>query len=196
MRGERDARPGSMSQQRPARKLPSLLLDPAEETVRRRCRDPINVEGLLVSSGTGREGDGRGSPKAGPLLPAPPPTPLAVVSVVCSPWARRCPSRAANCALPPSASSICSQTWCQSSGLLHRNFRALLEKIAQLCIGKAMFSPSVDSSCVSATYHLFFYLLSLLLYCSRLKPCPRFIFPTPQLPFIKLSPHLFDGENG
>uniref|UniRef100_A0A8I5N7Q7 E2F transcription factor 6 n=1 Tax=Papio anubis TaxID=9555 RepID=A0A8I5N7Q7_PAPAN len=37
-----------MSQQRPARKLPSLLLDPAEETVRRRCRDPINVEGLLA----------------------------------------------------------------------------------------------------------------------------------------------------
>ena len=41
--------PGSMSQQPPARKLPSLLVDPAEETVRRRCRDPINVEGLLVS---------------------------------------------------------------------------------------------------------------------------------------------------
>nr|XP_055233485.1 transcription factor E2F6 isoform X3 [Gorilla gorilla gorilla] len=38
-----------MSQQRPARKLPSLLLDPTEETVRRRCRDPINVEGLLPS---------------------------------------------------------------------------------------------------------------------------------------------------
>ncbi|XP_022409833.2 transcription factor E2F6 isoform X4 [Delphinapterus leucas] len=38
-----------MSQQRPARKLPSLLVDPAEETVRRRCRDPINVEGLLPS---------------------------------------------------------------------------------------------------------------------------------------------------
>ena len=41
--------PGSMTQQRPARKLPSLLVDPAEETVRRRCRDPINVEGLLPS---------------------------------------------------------------------------------------------------------------------------------------------------
>ena len=41
--------PGSMSQQPPARKLPSLLEDPAEETVRRRCRDPINVEGLLPS---------------------------------------------------------------------------------------------------------------------------------------------------
>ncbi|KAI5938724.1 Transcription factor E2F6 [Manis javanica] len=38
-----------MSQQRPARRLPSLLVDPAEETVRRRCRDPINVEGLLPS---------------------------------------------------------------------------------------------------------------------------------------------------
>ncbi|XP_011363432.1 transcription factor E2F6 isoform X2 [Pteropus vampyrus] len=38
-----------MSQQRPARKLPSLLVDPAEETVRRRCRDPINVESLLPS---------------------------------------------------------------------------------------------------------------------------------------------------
>ncbi|XP_055396889.1 transcription factor E2F6 isoform X3 [Bubalus kerabau] len=38
-----------MTQQRPARKLPSLLVDPAEETVRRRCRDPINVEGLLPS---------------------------------------------------------------------------------------------------------------------------------------------------
>ncbi|XP_036119053.1 transcription factor E2F6 isoform X2 [Molossus molossus] len=38
-----------MSQQRPARKLPSLLVDPAEEAVRRRCRDPINVEGLLPS---------------------------------------------------------------------------------------------------------------------------------------------------
>ncbi|XP_055256243.1 transcription factor E2F6 [Moschus berezovskii] len=35
-----------MSQQR---KLPSLLVDPADETVRRRCRDPINVEGLLPS---------------------------------------------------------------------------------------------------------------------------------------------------
>lgn len=49
----RDGRLGSMSQQRPARKLPSLLVDPAEETVRRRCRDPINVEGLLVSPGDG-----------------------------------------------------------------------------------------------------------------------------------------------
>lgn len=57
-----------MSQQRPARKLPSLLVDPAEETVRRRCRDPINVEGLLVSPGDslsparlgpGRVGSGR-----------------------------------------------------------------------------------------------------------------------------------------
>ncbi|KAB1267060.1 Transcription factor E2F6 [Camelus dromedarius] len=38
-----------MSQQRPVRKLPSVLVDPAEETVRRRCRDPINVEGLLPS---------------------------------------------------------------------------------------------------------------------------------------------------
>ncbi|KAM7126741.1 transcription factor E2F6 [Molossus nigricans] len=38
-----------MSQQRPARKLPSLLVDPAKEAVRRRCRDPINVEGLLPS---------------------------------------------------------------------------------------------------------------------------------------------------
>lgn len=47
VRGEE--RLAGMSQQRPARKLPSLLVDPAEETVRRRCRDPINVEGLLVS---------------------------------------------------------------------------------------------------------------------------------------------------
>uniref|UniRef100_A0A8C2YL89 E2F transcription factor 6 n=2 Tax=Chinchilla lanigera TaxID=34839 RepID=A0A8C2YL89_CHILA len=38
-----------MSQQRPARRLPSLLVDPAEETVRRRCRDPINVDSLLPS---------------------------------------------------------------------------------------------------------------------------------------------------
>ncbi|XP_076415758.1 transcription factor E2F6 [Peromyscus maniculatus bairdii] len=38
-----------MSQQRPARRLPSLLVDPAQETVRRRCRDPINVESLLPS---------------------------------------------------------------------------------------------------------------------------------------------------
>lgn len=38
-----------MSQQRTARKLPSLLVDPAQETVRRRCRDPINVENLLPS---------------------------------------------------------------------------------------------------------------------------------------------------
>lgn len=38
-----------MSQQRPARRLPSLLLDPAEEPVRRRCRDPINVDSLLPS---------------------------------------------------------------------------------------------------------------------------------------------------
>jgi hypothetical protein len=46
-----------MSQQRPARRLPSLLVDPAEETVRRRCRDPINVESLLVSAGPdGRAG--------------------------------------------------------------------------------------------------------------------------------------------
>ncbi|KAL4838837.1 hypothetical protein H8958_020301 [Nasalis larvatus] len=38
-----------MSQQRRARNLPSLLLDPTEETVHHRCRDPINVEGLLPS---------------------------------------------------------------------------------------------------------------------------------------------------
>lgn len=38
-----------MSQQRPVRKLPSLLVDPAEEPVRRRCRDPINVDSLLPS---------------------------------------------------------------------------------------------------------------------------------------------------
>ncbi|XP_077009337.1 transcription factor E2F6 [Tamandua tetradactyla] len=37
----------SMSQQRPARKLPSVLVDPAEEAVRRRCRDPMSVESLL-----------------------------------------------------------------------------------------------------------------------------------------------------
>ncbi|XP_060042555.1 transcription factor E2F6 isoform X1 [Erinaceus europaeus] len=37
-----------MSEQRP-RRLPSLLLDPADEPVRRRCRDPISVEGLLPS---------------------------------------------------------------------------------------------------------------------------------------------------
>uniref|UniRef100_A0A1Y7VP85 E2F transcription factor 6 n=1 Tax=Mus musculus TaxID=10090 RepID=A0A1Y7VP85_MOUSE len=36
-----------MSQQRTARRQPSLLVDPAQETVRRRCRDPINVENLL-----------------------------------------------------------------------------------------------------------------------------------------------------
>lgn len=52
VRGARGAR-GSMSQQRPARRLPSLLVDPAQETVRRRCRDPINVETLLVSAGRG-----------------------------------------------------------------------------------------------------------------------------------------------
>ncbi|XP_006880792.1 PREDICTED: transcription factor E2F6-like [Elephantulus edwardii] len=40
---------GGVNQQRPARKLPSLLVDPAEEGVRRRCRDPINVESLLPS---------------------------------------------------------------------------------------------------------------------------------------------------
>ena len=51
--GARGGWVGSMSQQRPTRKLPSLLVDPAEETVRRRCRDPINVEGLLVSPGDG-----------------------------------------------------------------------------------------------------------------------------------------------
>lgn len=55
----RGGRLGSMSQQRPARKLPSLLVDPAEETVRRRCRDPINVEGLLVSVSQ-RRGRGAG----------------------------------------------------------------------------------------------------------------------------------------
>nr|KAF6328709.1 E2F transcription factor 6 [Pipistrellus kuhlii] len=38
-----------MSQQRPARRLPSELVDPAAEPVRRRCQDPINVEGLLPS---------------------------------------------------------------------------------------------------------------------------------------------------
>lgn len=54
-RGARGAR-GSMSQQRPARRLPSLLVDPAQETVRRRCRDPINVESLLVSAGPGPPG--------------------------------------------------------------------------------------------------------------------------------------------
>lgn len=45
-----------MSQQRTARKLPSLLVDPAQETVRRRCRDPINVENLLVSGNPGHGG--------------------------------------------------------------------------------------------------------------------------------------------
>lgn len=59
---------GSMSQQRPARKLPSLLVDPAEETVRRRCRDPINVEGLLVSPGHGRRGAGWVSAQPPPPL--------------------------------------------------------------------------------------------------------------------------------
>ncbi|KAF3826354.1 hypothetical protein GH733_008879 [Mirounga leonina] len=56
-----------MSQQRPARKLPSLLVDPAEETVRRRCRDPINVEGLLVSPGDGLCGErpGPGAARGG-----------------------------------------------------------------------------------------------------------------------------------
>lgn len=57
----RGGRLGSMSQQRPARKLPSLLMDPAEETMRRRCRDPINVESLLVSPA-----DGRGRARRGP----------------------------------------------------------------------------------------------------------------------------------
>lgn len=47
-----------MSQQRTARRQPSLLVDPAQETVRRRCRDPINVENLLVS---GDPGHGRSS---------------------------------------------------------------------------------------------------------------------------------------
>lgn len=56
-----------MSQQRPARRLPSLLVDPAEETVRRRCRDPINVEGLLVSSGSGA-GWGLGPSRRSPSL--------------------------------------------------------------------------------------------------------------------------------
>uniref|UniRef100_A0A8D2CSB9 E2F transcription factor 6 n=1 Tax=Sciurus vulgaris TaxID=55149 RepID=A0A8D2CSB9_SCIVU len=32
-----------MSQQRPVRRLPSLLVDPVEEAVRRCCRDPINT---------------------------------------------------------------------------------------------------------------------------------------------------------
>lgn len=45
-----------MSQQRTARRLPSLLVDPAQETVRRRCRDPINVENLLVSGDPGHGG--------------------------------------------------------------------------------------------------------------------------------------------
>lgn len=52
--GQRD----SMSQQRTARRLPSLLVDPAQETVRRRCRDPINVENLLVSGDPGHGGWG------------------------------------------------------------------------------------------------------------------------------------------
>lgn len=63
-RGARARRPGSMSQQQPARSLPSLLVDPAEETVRRRCRDPINVEGLLV--GAGRPARCAPGPGAGP----------------------------------------------------------------------------------------------------------------------------------
>ncbi|KAJ8789894.1 hypothetical protein J1605_021592 [Eschrichtius robustus] len=98
----RGGRLGSMSQQRPARKLPSLLVDPAEETVRRRCRDPINVEGLLVSPGDGlcpsggagaRGGGSQARGEAG----------LAVVSVVRSsrwpgaaprsPRLSHCPSR-------------------------------------------------------------------------------------------------------
>lgn len=60
-----------MSQQRPARKLPSPLMDPAEETMRRRCRDPINVESLLVSPADGlgpeRRGPWRGVGRAGPV---------------------------------------------------------------------------------------------------------------------------------
>lgn len=82
----RGGRPGSMSQQRPARKLPSLLVDPAEETVRRRCRDPINVEGLLVSPGKGGgPSGGVGGPQAGGEAR------LAVVSGV------RCPGLARGC---------------------------------------------------------------------------------------------------
>lgn len=60
-----------MSQQRPARKLPSPLMDPAEETMRRRCRDPINVESLLVSPADGlgpeRRGPWRRVGRAGPV---------------------------------------------------------------------------------------------------------------------------------
>lgn len=69
-RGARGAR-GSMSQQRPARRLPSLLVDPAQETVRRRCRDPINVESLLVSAGQDPRGslDARRALCAGPSAP-------------------------------------------------------------------------------------------------------------------------------
>lgn len=67
----RGGRLGSMSQQRPARKLPSPLMDPAEETMRRRCRDPINVESLLVSPADGlgpeRRGPWRGVGRAGPV---------------------------------------------------------------------------------------------------------------------------------
>lgn len=72
-RGARGAR-GSMSQQRPARRLPSLLVDPAQETVRRRCRDPINVESLLVSAGQ----DHRGSRAAGRALCVRPSAPLSL----------------------------------------------------------------------------------------------------------------------
>lgn len=39
----------SMSQQGMAQRLSSLLMDPAQETVRRCFRDPINVENLLPS---------------------------------------------------------------------------------------------------------------------------------------------------
>lgn len=195
MRGERDARPGSMSQQRPARKLPSLLLDPAEETVRRRCRDPINVEGLLVSSGTG-------GGRAGVSQSWPPP-PRAAANPAGRRLGRLLP-------LGQALPTTCCETALSRlllSASVHRRGVSLLDfyigtsghcwrKLLNFALERPCFSPSVDSSCISATYHLFFYLLSLLLYCSRLKPCPRFIFTTPQLPFIKLSPHLFDGENG
>ena len=181
VRGEE--RLAGMSQQRPARKLPSLLVDPAEETVRRRCRDPINVEGLLVSP----PGVGGGERRAwgGGAVPGPQGGPGA------APSGSRLLAQPVTSSEPEPSSSaetlciilyMCSKITLSASSIFPSGHRAVLEKIVQLCLTLAC--SSIFISVDLCKFFLGFSAASsnrLLLSCSRLKPCPHLIGPTPQL---------------
>ena len=170
----RGGRPGSMSQQRPARKLPSLLVDPAEETVRRRCRDPINVEGLLVSPGKG------GGPSGGVGVPKPAARPDWPSSLArgCSSvsWLvlpiRSCEPTGLSLQLSPSLHLLADVV--SLLGFCKVGYRAVLEKIAQLRL--TCFSVSSGLSVDLCKFSRLCSSLQffLLLKCSHLKlstPC-------------------------